>query len=121
MTGRKLIITELALGDRRIRLSGLTEDGRLLEARAEPLKEQDSGAKKEGTGRIGDGWKADRSLLGNIYVGRVQRIVPNLHAAFIEIAPGKACYYPISEKEEPVFADSSIRQLFKFYGLAYFT
>lgn len=103
MTGRKLIITELALGDRRIRLSGLTEDGRLLEARAEPLKEQDSGAKKEETGRIGDGWKADRSLLGNIYVGRVQRIVPNLHAAFIEIAPGKACYYPISEKEAPVF------------------
>lgn len=25
------------------------------------------------------------------------------------------------KKEEPVFADSSIRQLFKFYGLANFT
>lgn len=39
------------------------------------------------------------SLLGNIYVGRVQNIVRNLEAAFVEIQPGLACYYSLEENK----------------------
>lgn len=41
--------------------------------------------------------------LGNIYVGRVKNIVPNIGAAFVEVAPGVECYYSISQNESPVF------------------
>lgn len=44
------------------------------------------------------------SILGNIYVGRVQKIVPSIQAAFIEIKPGLSCYYSMAEKAEPIFA-----------------
>ncbi len=37
------------------------------------------------------------SILGNIYIGRVQNIVKNINAAFVEIAPGQVCYYSLSE------------------------
>ncbi len=43
------------------------------------------------------------SILGNIYVGRVQKVVPNIRAAFIEIQPGLACYYSMEEAAEPIF------------------
>ena len=33
--------------------------------------------------------------VGNIYVGKVKNIVPNIQAAFIEIANGVECYYSI--------------------------
>ena len=44
------------------------------------------------------------SILGNIYIGRVQKVVPNIQAAFIEIKPGLSCYYSLEEKAAPVFA-----------------
>lgn len=37
------------------------------------------------------------SILGNIYVARVQNVVKNLDAAFVEIQPGIVCYYSIKE------------------------
>lgn len=37
------------------------------------------------------------SILGNIYVGRVQNIVKNLDAAFVEIQPGLVCFYSLKE------------------------
>lgn len=43
------------------------------------------------------------SLLGNIYVGRVQKIVKNIGAAFIEIEKGFPCYYPLDDCEHPVY------------------
>lgn len=91
----KIVITELpeasfprehdTMGhtDRRIRVSCLISEHRLLEARCERT-DQSSG-------------------LGNIYVGRVEKIVKNLQAAFIEIAPGVACYYPMNAGRAPVF------------------
>lgn len=45
----------------------------------------------------------DSHALGNIYVGRVKNIVPNIGAAFIEIAPGVECYYPMGQNESPIF------------------
>lgn len=43
------------------------------------------------------------SLLGNIYVGRVQKIVKHIGAAFIEIEKGVPCYYPLDDCEHPVY------------------
>lgn len=36
--------------------------------------------------------------LGNIYVGRIQNVVKNLNAVFVEVQPGVVCYYPLSEQ-----------------------
>lgn len=44
-----------------------------------------------------------KPLLGNIYIGRVQSIVSNIQAAFIEIAGGQGCFCPLSEIVSPVF------------------
>ena len=80
---KKILITDLTILGKKVRLSCLTTDRRLLEARCQRMEE---------TG-----------ILGNIYVGRVQRIVKNIRAAFIEIAPGRACYYPMEGERSPVF------------------
>lgn len=84
--GRKILITDLTLPDENgalYRVSCLMDDRKLLELRCE---------KKE-----------SERILGNIYVGRVQKIVKNLNAAFIEIAPGLPCYYPMTSGRDPIF------------------
>ena len=43
------------------------------------------------------------SLLGNIYVGKVKNILANINAAFVEIADGVLCYYPLTKQEEPLY------------------
>ena len=47
--------------------------------------------------------EGEASLLGNIYVGKVKNILTNINAAFIEIADGILCYYPLSEQETPLY------------------
>lgn len=48
--------------------------------------------------------KASRpSILGNIYVGRVQKIVKNLNAAFIEIQPGQNGYCNLEQEYNPIY------------------
>jgi ribonuclease G len=47
------------------------------------------------------------SLIGNIYIGRVKDIVKNLNAAFIEIAPGQPCFFPLADLENPIFIKKS--------------
>ena len=39
------------------------------------------------------------SILGNIYVGRVQNIVKNLDAAFVEVQPGVVCFYSLTDNK----------------------
>lgn len=41
--------------------------------------------------------------VGEIYVGKVQNILPNIHGAFIEIGGGIQCYYSLEEKVPPLF------------------
>lgn len=43
------------------------------------------------------------SLLGNIYVGRVRNLAAGMQAAFVEIADGLLCYYPLSPNEQPTY------------------
>ena len=38
------------------------------------------------------------SILNNIYVGRVNKVVPNINSAFVEISKGIICYLPINEE-----------------------
>ena len=35
----------------------------------------------------------ETSILGDIYIGRVENVVKNLNAAFIKIGPDLTCYY----------------------------
>lgn len=46
---------------------------------------------------------AGRHLLGDIYIGRVKNIVPNIGAAFVEIESGVNCYYDMKDAEHAVF------------------
>ncbi len=43
------------------------------------------------------------SITGNIYVGRVENVVKNINAAFIEIADKQKCYYSIPDNKVPIF------------------
>ena len=38
------------------------------------------------------------SILNNIYVGRVNKVVPNINSAFVEISKDIICYLPINEE-----------------------
>ena len=53
---------------------------------------------------------AERHVLGNIYVGRVKNIVPNIGAAFIEIESGVECYYDMSQAANALFTHKAGRK-----------
>ena len=81
----KLIITDLICHEKKIRTAALEEQGRISQLNFSEI--------------------ASKGILGNIYVGKVQNIVKNIHAAFIEIADGIMCYYSLDDKAEPVFTN----------------
>lgn len=43
------------------------------------------------------------SILGNIYIGKVENIVGNLNAAFIKISPEQNCYLALEDLKNPIF------------------
>lgn len=43
------------------------------------------------------------TLLGNIYIGRVENVVKNLNAAFVKISPEQNCYLPLEDLKNPIF------------------
>jgi ribonuclease G len=45
----------------------------------------------------------EQTLLDNIYVGYVEKIVPNIQAAFVRITEGQKCYLPLCELKSPIF------------------
>lgn len=47
----------------------------------------------------------EQNILNNIYIGRVNNLMPNISAAFVEFSKGRMGYYPISPSDEPVFVD----------------
>lgn len=47
--------------------------------------------------------RTEAHRVGNIYVGKVKNIVPNIQAAFVEIANGVECYYSIPQNPTPHF------------------
>ena len=52
----------------------------------------------------------ERSLIGNIYVGKVKNIVKNIDAAFVEIKKGVLCFLPLSEAEDAIFTNHKENQ-----------
>lgn len=85
---KKLVITDYNMNNTSGNLSMLFEDNREI--------------------RIGI-YDNEESVLGNIYVARVRDIVRNIDAAFVEIAPGKVCYFSIKDNPRPLFLNRKIR------------
>lgn len=81
--GKILLITKLNRLNQTYTVTALYSGKRLLEIYLEPV--------------------SCRSILNNIYVGRVRDIVKNLNAAFIEIEPGKPCYYSLEDCKNPLY------------------
>ncbi len=57
--------------------------------------------------------EGEEKLLGNIYIGKVKNIKKNIHCAFIEIVPGKMCYYDLEEGEPPLFTNPKKDRILK--------
>ena len=51
--------------------------------------------------------EADRHRLGDIYIGKVSNIIPNIGAAFIEIEKGVNCYYDMKDVKSAIFTHKS--------------
>ena len=51
------------------------------------------------------------SLLNNIYIGKVQKVVGNINAAFVDIGGGRAGYYSLDENKEHLFVSPSAGKL----------
>lgn len=64
-------------------LSGVCENRRLLEVSLEE--------------------RGNASILGNIYVGRVENVVKSINAAFVEISRGVKGYYSLEENKKHIF------------------
>lgn len=47
--------------------------------------------------------KEKRSLLGSVHVGKVQRVLPNIKGAFVEIENHLPCYYPYTKNLNPCY------------------
>ncbi len=102
--GQRLVITTVTREEKEYIVCAFYEGNRMLEVSSqlksevsEVLLDRPSPRKKHGFQKI----------LGNIYVGRVKDVVKSLNAAFIEIAPGVPCYYPLEEFVNPVFVKKS--------------
>ena len=53
---------------------------------------------------------AFESEVGNIYIGRVDNIVKNINAAFVEYAPGMMGYFQLEKNPDPVFTNPGRRK-----------
>ena len=57
--------------------------------------------------------ETSQSLVGNIYIGRVQNIVKNIEAAFVEIQKGFVCYLPLTDIKKPIFTNRLSKDISK--------
>ena len=53
----------------------------------------------------------ETSNLGNIYIGRVQKIVKNLNSAFVDFAENQTGYYSLTDNPVPIHPHGSLRSL----------
>ena len=51
------------------------------------------------------------SLLNDIYIGKVQKVVGNINAAFVDIGDGRTGYYSLDENKEHLFVSPSSGKL----------
>ncbi len=82
---RKLVITHYEEGEKKGILSALFEDDKAVELILEPEERS--------------------SLLGNIYIGKVKKLAPQIGAAFVEIGEKQMCYYSLQENQKPLITN----------------
>ncbi len=95
----KIVITKINFNQTDLLLCGLLEETRLIEARLDSLPADND---------MSPDSAIPERILGNIYIGKVQRVVSNLSAAFVEIAPGFPCYLSLEHIADPVMVKSSV-------------
>lgn len=57
------------------------------------------------------GLEEERSILGNIYIGKVKNIVKNLNSAFVDYGEHQTGYYSLSDNPTALMADGSVRTI----------
>lgn len=57
------------------------------------------------------GLEEERSILGNIYIGKVKNIVKNLNSAFVDYGENQTGYYSLTDNPVSLLADGSMRPL----------
>lgn len=80
---KKIVITQMPYLGNSLMASVLLENNRIIEFR---LFDETSSL-----------------ALGNIYVGKVDRIAKDLNAAFVRLAEGQMCFLPLKECTSPVY------------------
>ena len=87
----RLVITNVIIHQQSYRILALfDEQKKPLEILPEPVSQQ--------------------SILGNIYIGRVENIIANLNSAFIRISPEQQCYFSLDDLLCPVFVKKQSAQ-----------
>lgn len=80
----RFIVTKESVKGQEYFISALyDENKKMLEVRPEPMEKT--------------------TILGNIYIGRVENIVKNLNAAFVKISPEQNCYLSLEDLKHPIF------------------
>lgn len=83
----RVIITKEIIHSREYLVTALFEDNRMTE--------------------VSCALSSEAALLGNVYIGKIKRIVPKIGAAFVEIAPGQMTWLSLSEVKEPMMVKQS--------------
>lgn len=77
---KRVVITQEKLWNHWYQIIALLEDNRLLEVNCEDV--------------------SNTSILGNVYIGKVKRILEKIGAIFVEIAPNQMTYLPFDEAKD---------------------
>lgn len=81
----KLLVTQMPVKGVPCILCAWIEDGKTAEISFSPLDQTD--------------------ILGNIYVGQVERVLPNIQGAFVRIEKKRFCFYSLREQNQAVYTN----------------
>lgn len=81
----KLLVTQMSVKNVPCILCAWMEDGRTAEISFAPLDQPD--------------------ILGNIYVGQVERVLPNIQGAFVRIDKKRFCFYSLREQNQAIYTN----------------
>lgn len=79
----KLIITQMEIQGCACMVYAAVEEQKVMELRLEPV--------------------GKKSILNNIYVGQVEKVAPNIRAAFVRLGDGLTGYLPLAEEQHAIF------------------
>ena len=52
----------------------------------------------------------EESILDQIHIAKVEKIVPNIHAAFVKISGDKRSYLPLADAKEPIYTQKKAKK-----------